>query len=61
VRLPLDCERAQQSKKRVAAGPATVTHYLAAQAPSKATAPQASAAAPQGTSAPADILVMKSA
>jgi two-component system, cell cycle sensor histidine kinase DivJ len=61
VRLPLDCERTQQSKKRVAAGPATVTHYLAAQAPGKATAPQASAAAPQGTSAPADILVMKSA
>ena len=61
VRLPLDCERALPSKKRAAAGPAAITHYLAAQAPGKVAAPQASAAAPQETSAPVDIAVKKSA
>jgi len=61
VRLPLDCERALPSKKRAAARPAAITHYLPAQAPGKIAAPQVSAAAPHGTPAPVEIPVKKSA
>jgi cell cycle sensor histidine kinase DivJ len=61
VRLPLDCERALPSKKRAAARPAAITHYLAAQAPGKIAASQVSAAAPHGTPAPVEIPVKKSA
>jgi two-component system, cell cycle sensor histidine kinase DivJ len=61
VRLPLDCERALPGKRRVAGEPAAITHYLAAPAPGRVAAPQASSAAPQATSAPVDILVKKSA
>jgi cell cycle sensor histidine kinase DivJ len=61
IRLPLDCERAQQAKDHAFQGPDAVTSYLAGQAPRKGAARPRSPTALQDALAPIDMRVKKSA